>query len=66
MRKFDNEEVLRPAALESAGGGPVLRLVAAAPPAARRLAQGDQLRGLVKFAISQGYYERWNNLPTPV
>ena len=64
MRKFDNEEVPRPAELELTGGGPAGRPVAA--PASGRLAQGDQLRALVKFAISQGYYERWNKPPTLV
>jgi hypothetical protein len=64
MRKFDNEEVPRPTALESAGGGPAVRPAAA--PAGGRLAERDQLRALVKFAISQGYYERWNKPPTLV
>jgi len=63
MGKFDKEEVLQPAAPESADGGPVLR-PAAAPPTGG-LPPRDQLRALVKFAISQGYYERWNKLPDP-
>ena len=65
MRKFDNEEVPRPAELELAGGGSAVR-PAAAVPASGGLAQHDQLRALVKFAISQGYYERWNKPPTAV
>jgi hypothetical protein len=64
MGKFDKEDVLQPAAPEAAAGGRVLRLVAA-PPAGGGLPQRDQLRALVKFAISQGYYERWNKLPDP-
>jgi hypothetical protein len=65
MRKFDNEEVPRPAELELAGGGPAVRPPAVVP-ASGRSAQRDQLRDLVKFAISQGYYERWNKPPTLV
>jgi hypothetical protein len=57
MGKFEKEEVSTPPAHESAGSGPVLRL---ALPASGKLPQGEQLRALVRFAISQGYYERWN------
>jgi len=46
MGKFDKEELVRLTALES--------------PASAGLAPADPLRALVKFAISQGYYERWN------
>jgi hypothetical protein len=64
MKKFELEELLRLTALESAGGAPVLRLVAT--PAAAQAPAGDRLRSLVKFAMSQGYYELWNKPPDPL
>jgi hypothetical protein len=61
MRKFEKEGAPTPAR-ESAASGPVLRL---ASPATGKLPQREQLRALVKFAISQGYYERWNKPSDP-
>jgi hypothetical protein len=61
MKKFDADEVRRLAALESAGGVPVLRLVTPGAPLTASVAQLDQLRALVRFAIGQGYYEPWNS-----
>jgi hypothetical protein len=62
MKKFELQELRRLTALESAGGAPVLRLVAGST-ALQAPTSGDPLRSLVKFAMRQGYYELWNKPP---
>jgi hypothetical protein len=65
MKKLELEALLRLTALEAAGGAPALRLVPR-PAATQVPTPGDRLRSLVKFAMSQGYYELWNKPPDPL
>jgi hypothetical protein len=60
MTKFHIGEAWRLPTLDSAASSDGSTQSAGGIPAYSRLPRSDQLRALVRFAISQGYYDLWN------
>ena len=60
MTKFHIGEARRLPTLDSAASSDGSTQSAGGMPAYSRLPRSDELRALVRFAISQGYYDFWN------